>query len=404
MALDVFEHDFIANSCKEFLSSHAMGIPDKHDICTVKQLTPKFFSRLFLRWKGLFLGNLLLVFAVYSCESRSESAHDSQSNDSITTLPQGSLLEQAKQLQDQQNISGAIERYSQVLKADPINIAALGNRAYLRASTGNLEAALQDYNVLLEVDPSNFAGLLRRADLLSKMRRDSAALQDYSLLLSHRPDDAELLNARGEVQMRVGSWKEAIADFDAAFKLRRNWEKPLLNRAAAWYSLGDDKSASADYNRVLQINPQNSEATNGLGLIQQHYLGELEKAEELYQKAILQNPKNAGAWFNLAFLEAGRGQSIKAVADFGEAIRLDSTYVDAYTNRGILQMQLNKSTEAMADFEFSAAAHPQDGRCVMLLGWAQCESNQTMEGCITLARASALGEKSTVDLIKKYCK
>ncbi len=205
------------------------------------------------------------------------------------------------------------------------------------------------------------------------------------------------------MNLRLENFKAAIADFDAAFRLRRNWEKPILNRASAWYYLGDAKAATADYEFVLQLNPNNSEATNGLGLVRQHLMGDLGKAEEYYQKALFQNPNNAGAWFNMAFIEAGRGEKVKAVEDFGQAIRLDTNYVEAHINRGILEMQMQRQKEAVLDFQFAAKRRPNDGRMFMLLGWAQCEVSPSMQGCLTLARAKELGEKGAEELIQKFC-
>lgn len=351
------------------------------------------------------VGMILAFIVIFSgCDSQSNSTANKSALGNDTLPPQGSPFEVAKRLQLQQDIPGAIAAYDELLSNDPIHIAALGNRAYLLESRGQFEAALRDYNVLMEVDPSNFAGLMRRANLLSALQRDSLALADFSLLLTHRPDDPELLNARGEVFARLGKAKDAILDFDAAGKLKKNWEKPLLNRAAAWFALGDFKAANSDYQSVLRLYPENSEATNGLGLIMQFGHDDPIGAEELYQKAILQNPKNAGAWYNLAYLEAGRGHSVKAIDDFGQAIRLDSGYVDAYLNRGLLQMQSNKPDLALVDFEFAANRRPRDGRTLLLLGWAQCQSHATMQGCLTLSRAKDLGAKDVDQLIRSYCK
>ncbi|HEX2898893.1 MAG TPA: tetratricopeptide repeat protein [Bacteroidia bacterium] len=358
--------------------------------------------------RSFFIGYVLLVsVAMVACMGCNDSAKTSGQvlpADSTMQSVNGNPLEQAKALQERGDIQGAIQAYDRLLLQDPINIAALGNRANLLQGEGDFKAALRDYNVLLEVDPSNVAALMRRADLQVKLGQLAAALRDYDLMLSHRPDDATLLNSRGEVHLQLGQAAKAAQDFQAALKLRPGWDAAVLNRAAVWYALGDFEQARTDYQAILAAQPGNSEATNGLGLITQFVDGDLAAAEELYRKAIFQDARNAGAWYNLAFLEAGKGQSLKAIDDFGEAIRLDATYADARLNRGLLHMQVKLVGDAVADFEAAVELRPDNAHAHLLLGWARCEGGSRIQGCLSLSKAKELGDKDADNLIRQYCK
>ena len=53
---------------------------------------------------------------------------------------------------------------------------------------------------------------------------------------------------------------------------------------------------------------------------------------------------------------------IRAILDYTEAIRLNPGYADAYYNRGLTYIKLNKKEEAIADFQKAAQLYQQLGR------------------------------------------
>jgi tetratricopeptide (TPR) repeat protein len=320
-----------------------------------------------------------------------------------TDLPEDPL-EQAKALQSRGDAAGAIAAYDRLLEDSPENIAALGNRAQLLQAQGQLELALADFNALLTVDPSNFAALTRRANLQATLGLDREALTDYDLLLSHSPNDAVLLNARAATWLRLGDANAALRDINAALKLRPGWDDAILNRANASYLKRDFDGASADYEAILAASPNHSRATNGLGMVKQYGELELAEAERLYRLAVFHDAKNAEAHYNIAYIEAQQGLTLKAIEDFGLAIAADPNYVDAFLNRGLLYMQVRLYEEASQDFEFSAGRRPKDGRSRLLLGWARCEGGLRAEGCIDLAAAKSMGQAEAITMISKYCK
>jgi tetratricopeptide (TPR) repeat protein len=339
---------------------------------------------------------------LFGCESGREKTLTPKDN--LATAPVVGPLQLAREKQQKGDVEGAIQAYTEYLKTDPLNVPALGNRASLFAAQGKDTLALQDYSMILDIDPSHETALHKRAELHVQMGHDLQALTDYDQLIARFPHEAALFNARGAIQMGLGKHRAAFYDFNTALEKRAGWEEALLNRAAAAYALGEFDRAQSDYETVLAMRPTHAAAHNGLGLIQQFVYKNKVAAEVQYRKALQFDPNHAEAWYNIAFLEAERGQTLKAIDDFGTAIRLDSSYTDAWLNRGMLYMNARTFDAALVDFEMATKQRPGDSYALLLRGWARCENGARTQGCLDLAAAIENHEIQAKNLIQRYCK
>lgn len=301
-------------------------------------------------------------------------------------------------------VPDALQRYEQILRTDPNNVSALGRRGRLLWSLGRLKEARRDFSIILEIDPSNVAALNDRARLLTELGLDNEAFRDWGQLITLQPRDVMVRSGLGNTLLRMGRTQDALDQFEIAMHLDPNREDLQLNAAAAQYQLGNYAAAREVYQQILAVNPQSADALNGMGLLLQFVDNDPQAAEQNYRLALAINPNLAGAWFNIAFLEAGRGLNLKAIEDFGNAIRLDSTYLDARLNRGLLYINMRQPADAVADLEWVTRWQPKHGRAWLLLGWARCLSRNDIQGCIDLARAKELGQADAERLIKEHCR
>ena len=53
-----------------------------------------------------------------------------------------------------------------------------------------------------------------------------------------------------------------------------------------------------------------------------------------------------------------RGNLEGAIAQYDKAIELDATYIEAYSNRGVANMDLGRYDEAVIDFGFALGLNP----------------------------------------------
>ena len=123
-----------------------------------------------------------------------------------------------------------------------------------------------------------------------------------------------------------------------------------------------------------------------------------------YDKAILLNPRLAGAFTNRGNAKAALERYQDAIFDHTEAIRLDRSVAEAYNNRGVAKQMLKLYEEAIADHSKAIFLNPDllkaysnRGECKFELGLVD-EARADLETARTLARkAGEIGLASDLE-------
>ena len=112
----------------------------------------------------------------------------------------------------------------------------------------------------------------------------------------------------------------------------RNYDiaRTFFMRAFGFYHDREYQLAIENFDEAIRLDPEYAESYVGRG---DAYL-----ALDQYQKAI---------FFNRGLAYRRLGQLQRAIEDYGEAIRLDPTYMNAYVNRGFAYNQLGRYQQAM---------------------------------------------------------
>ncbi|MBV8835860.1 MAG: tetratricopeptide repeat protein [Alphaproteobacteria bacterium] len=88
--------------------------------------------------------------------------------------------------------------------------------------------------------------------------------------------------------------------------------------------------------------------------------GKINEALDAFNAAIKRNPKFYPPYFARASIERRRGEFDAAIADYTTVLRLESTEVDAFYNRGLSYSDLGKPEQALADYAEYVRAKPDD--------------------------------------------
>jgi Flp pilus assembly protein TadD len=91
---------------------------------------------------------------------------------------------------------------------------------------------------------------------------------------------------------------------------------------------GDWIGAAGEWLRVLALQPDNLDARNNLGVCYAH-IGQDDKAELEFRKALEVSPDSAGAHFGLAVLALQRGDNRAAIRELREVTRIQPNYPQA---------------------------------------------------------------------------
>ncbi len=121
---------------------------------------------------------------------------------------------------------GSVELFSDVLRNDPENVIAFGNRANARIAAGDYTGAIEDCDRMLARLPRN-------------------AKAHYNRALAHG---------------QLGQWNASIADFSAAEEFGFRSANLYLQRGWSYRQAGKGDKATDDFSTALRIDPLSAEA------------------------------------------------------------------------------------------------------------------------------------------------
>jgi tetratricopeptide (TPR) repeat protein len=159
-------------------------------------------------------------------------------------------------------------------------------------------------------------------------------------------------------QLREKSYKElfdlsksddsVLKDFDIPGEVLSGREGELFKSVQESFSSKAWSEALASCEEILRLNPQSAAAYFVKGDLYQDHLGQYDKAEEAYRRAIERNASYAYPWNGLGNLYKCRlGQYDKAEEAYCRAIELDKTFIAPWNGLGNLyQDHLEKFEEA----------------------------------------------------------
>jgi tetratricopeptide (TPR) repeat protein len=208
-------------------------------------------------------------------------------------------------------------------------------------------------------------------------------------------DDAVKYINSGNAKVQSRDWDGAIADFSQAIAINTNEPNAWLNRARAKQANHDPAGALADLNETIALSPDQAYAYVLRGTLKQdlgyfadaltdydfaidklHYntfdfayynranaraaLGNLSGAVADYGQALTLNSQNFNAWLCRANLQQELGDFAFARADYDQAIKLNPDYGPIYFNRGCLHYNLGEFAAALTDFRKVCEVSPAD--------------------------------------------
>ena len=260
-------------------------------------------------------------------------------------------LEEAKKL-----YNAAIADHTKSLRIKPKSSSAYNGRGWAKYLLGQLETE---------------QGKTLKAH---KYYQESVVDSDEAIRLAPKNSyyAYSYYHTRGAAKAALGDYKKAIEDFNEAIRIKSTHILSYRDRAKAKEALGATDAAKADLQKITQIHIDLAKNCfqEGQAKYQQH---EYKAALACFDKALMLNPKYAGAYSNRGMAKSaiGRSESRKrnrsqaqhhfqeAIADYTEAITQNPKYASAYNNRGNAKYRLGLSESDSGNSE-KAREHYQD--------------------------------------------
>jgi tetratricopeptide (TPR) repeat protein len=301
-------------------------------------------------------------------------------------------------MMDRGDWEGAVRDFTLVLRGDPKNSGAYGNRGLALFELGRVEESLADLARALELSPDDLALFINRAQIYEKVGRVEEAEADLRRALRFDARNGSALNCLGGLLRRTGRMEEALEALDAAVEVDPDMSMGWVNRAEILAQLGRFKEAFADMERAMRLHPGSAKLHATLASI--HFnKGDLGAARLEVDRALELDPEQQEALGlqGLVLLSEGR---------FGDAYRSLSRAIEAsdrmgkvahLANRANCAMQMGRSSLALEDLR--SALEIDDSN--VQLWWMRAlvalsaplhdEALESAERCIEIAPQVAQG-------------
>jgi tetratricopeptide (TPR) repeat protein len=174
--------------------------------------------------------------------------------------------------------------------------------------------------------------------------------------------------------MDRGDADNAIIHFNEAMRIEASIPKRWAGPDLAWVQLSSNLPSA--YNN------------RGLALVSKGYL---DGAIADFNQAMQLDTDFANPIYNRGIAHLNKGDFENAIADFNEAIRRTPDDGDAYGNRGIAYAIQDKLVAAIADFDEAIRLAPNDGIGYFNRGHARIQNGDTQGGANDLIEAQRRG-------------
>lgn len=343
---------------------------------------------------------------------------------SVRRLPQEGTLHFSlgRALEQQQDLTSAIESYRTAARLDPDNVPLGLNflRALIKAK--RKQDAVGLVKILLQKEPSNpflskieqdlkagkveLGGPLQELDnallaqdeaadtgfrlgFLHLQRQEmGAAVREFSLLLARNPKNSQARYQLGAVFAGAGRVEDGLRELE---KIPVGDEMYLKSRTFAAFVLrqrGDLARAQEVTREALAAEPKNRQILSYLVLILRE-AKEYREAARLLESAIEDEPQNERLLFNYGLVLSDLGKEREALEMMERVIALDPNQSDAlnFVSYGIVQTgDSAKLDRALELIQRALAVRPNDPYYLDTLGWIYFQQGKYAEAEETLAK------------------
>ena len=251
---------------------------------------------------------------------------------------------------------------AQVDKLDSLKLEQMYSSAFDNWQNGDWEEALTDCDRILSHDPSSVKTHYLKGNILDGINDDTGANAAYKFAIDLDSAYSDYIK-----QYRIGKYHEiARARSDD-----RNYDDALINYTKAleidssyswtWYERGrvkewmhNNEAAIDDFKKAYKLDSMNVEIIYSIANVETE-LGNYGSAITMYNKIISHGMNSYHSPFWIVYFLRGEAKKKQedyegALEDYTILLSYDRENPEYYRRRGLLFIQLKKSSEACEDF------------------------------------------------------
>ena len=218
--------------------------------------------------------------------------------------------------EEQGDYNQAIDIYNKLISMAP-NIPDLySNLANIYYIKGEFDLAISNYQTAITLNPNRtWTSVIAQTMGFVYQENKSdpdAAISAYQTAYVLTPEDIDIYVNLGSAFYDKEDYNNALAVYRQALELQPHNPKIHCNLGFLYWGKADTEEAIKSYELAIKYNANYDIAYNNLGVIYLDDLGRVNKAIELFRKAVEANPSYALAHFNLARATSIVGDKIEA--------------------------------------------------------------------------------------------
>lgn len=213
----------------------------------------------------------------------------------------------------------------------------------------DLKESIVSFEKALKIEPENVQAYLKLAEYSLIFRNYKKTFEYLDKVLKLDDINAKAYFLRGVAHLDNGDTASAIRNMQAAIDIDQKYYEANMQLGLV-YSKKKNKLALDYFNNALNIKPDDPDATYAIGMFYQEK-GDYEKAMNAYTKITSKYQKFKWAHYNLGYINLVFIKDFeKATKYFTDAIVSDSSYTDAWYNRGYSYELMGDKANAKDDY------------------------------------------------------
>lgn len=219
--------------------------------------------------------------------------------------------------------------------------------------------AIQYFNQAIKAKPYLAEPYYLRAFAKMQLEDYEGAEQDCSLSIERNKFLTETYKLRGFVRQQLGKDSLAVTDYDEGLAYNPQDKYFLFYKAVAQSELKRYADADSTFARLLRLYPRFEDGFSARGRMNV-LRGDTVKAIGDITEAIRLSGTSLQPYLIRADIYARRKQWPEALADINEAIRLQPLEPDFYLNRAFIRYNTDDFFGAMSDYNYTLELEPQN--------------------------------------------
>ena len=215
---------------------------------------------------------------------------------------------------------------------------------------GQLSAAIDLYQILLQNLPNHINLLHQLAILCLQLNRNAEAKNYIIRALNLDPSNSDFWNIAGVICQRLGQVEQARESFRRSIDTGFQAIGPLNNLGQLELSLGHLQTALNYFNEGLQIRSHNTDLLLNKSSVLRA-MGEYDEALDILRFVIKSEPQNFGAHYNMGNIEKELGNFSLAIEAYKKCLAIQPEFHDAQAALSLIYLVSGNFREGFSLFE-----------------------------------------------------